>query len=213
MAIRTSDRYTLAVMGRAGVGKSAITLRYTRNRFVEDYDPTIEDLHLKHATVAGTPACLEILDTAGQETYSALRRSWMQKACGFLFIFSLIDRQTFDELSTFQDELMDLFDDDPPPSVLVANKSDIDRSEWRVQDEEVRLLKESWKNCQEVVYTSAKTNKNIADAFERLCLSVRERAARIEQKETARSTQRAAEAEAAGGKCFLQQCVQSCTIQ
>ena len=32
----------LAVLGAGGVGKSALTLRYVRDFFVTDWDPTIE---------------------------------------------------------------------------------------------------------------------------------------------------------------------------
>jgi GTPase KRas protein len=165
-------------MGRSGVGKTAITLRYTRDRFVQEYDPTIEDLHLKYTAVGGTAVSLEILDTAGQEAYSALRRSWMQHGAGFLFVFSVVDRQTFDELRAFYDELMDLYNNDPPPSVLVANKADLDSDEWAVTEDEVRRLKVNWRNCTEVVFVSAKSNRNVEKAFDALCLSVQERVAK-----------------------------------
>merc|ERR1719183_3388159 len=130
-------------MGRASVGKSAITLRYIEDRFVPDYDPTIEDMHKKEITIDGVPVVLEILDTAGQESYSGLRKNWYERGSGFLFIFSLIDRQTFDELTDFQDELMDLYSDDPPPSVLLANKADYPEQEWVVSADEVTRLKET----------------------------------------------------------------------
>merc|ERR550537_1791331 len=99
---------------------------------------------MKHTTIGGGAACLEILDTAGQETYSALRRSWMQHGAGFLFVFSLVDRQTFDELGAFYDELMDLYNNDPPPSVLVANKADVDSVQWVVGTDEVQKMKANW---------------------------------------------------------------------
>merc|ERR1719162_2797987 len=92
------ENFTVVVMGRASVGKSALTLRYIEDRFAPDYDPTIEDMHKKETTVDGAPLLLEILDTAGQENYSRLRRNWFERGSGFLFVFSLIDRQTFDEL-------------------------------------------------------------------------------------------------------------------
>mmetsp|Transcript_97416 Transcript_97416/g.160308 ORF Transcript_97416/g.160308 Transcript_97416/m.160308 type:complete len:247 (+) Transcript_97416:76-816(+) len=184
MAVRTSERFTVAVMGRSGVGKSAITLRYTNSRFVREHDPTIEDTHLKHTTISGIPVCLNILDTAGQETYRPLRRSWMKQdeqprapPKGFLFVFSLIDRQTFDELKAFYDELMDLYHNNPPPSVLVANKADHETREWAVGEDEVRKLRASWSNCRDVVYTSAKSDQHVQHAFESLCIAIREFAA------------------------------------
>jgi len=176
VAERPVERYSVAVMGRSSVGKSAITLRYTSNRFVKDYDPTIEDTFLKETTICGSAASLSILDTAGQEHFGALRRNWMRNQSGFLFVFSLIDRQTFDELSQFYDELMDLYNDDPPPSVLVANKSDFDEAQWVVEKTEIQRLHASWKNCCKVIFTSAKSNQNVSDAFEQLCVAIRERA-------------------------------------
>ena len=37
----------LIVMGAGGVGKSALTCRYTQGTWVEKYDPTIEDQYTK----------------------------------------------------------------------------------------------------------------------------------------------------------------------
>merc|ERR1711871_1870151 len=90
MAERSSgDRYAVAVMGRSSVGKSAITLRFVENRFVANYDPTIEDTYTKKTTIGGTVAEVTVLDTAGQEPLCALRRNWMRHQNGFLFVFLL----------------------------------------------------------------------------------------------------------------------------
>merc|ERR1739848_696343 len=97
MAVRSpQQRLHVTLMGRSGVGKSAMTLRYTKEFFVEKYESTIEDQYEKNAVVNGIPACVSILDTAGQENYSSLRRSWMQYGKdrgerGFLFVFSLVE--------------------------------------------------------------------------------------------------------------------------
>jgi len=217
MAVRNAplERYAVAVMGRSGVGKSAITVYYTKDHFVQEYDPTIEDLHLKHTTVGGAPACLEILDTAGQEAYSTLHRSWMAQGAGFLFVFSLVDRRTFDELVAFRDELMDLYHSDPPPSVLVANKTDIDKGMWVVQEDEIQGLVGCWRNCTKVVYTSAQSGSNIAVAFEALCLAVREKALLRRQAAWDReaSARRELSASRAGHRCRLARCVaDACSV-
>ena len=60
---------SLVVMGAGGVGKSAITLSFMRNQFVEEYDPTIEDSYCKECLVDGVETTLDITDTAGQEEY------------------------------------------------------------------------------------------------------------------------------------------------
>ena len=40
-------------LGSGGVGKSAITVRYTTNHFVDTYDPTIEDSYRKQIVIPG----------------------------------------------------------------------------------------------------------------------------------------------------------------
>jgi len=221
LAVRTPERFMLVVMGRSRVGKTAITIRYTSAAFVQQYDPTIEDTHLKQTTIGNVPVCLEILDTAGEETYSSLRRSWMQNGggdAGFMFVFSLVERQTFDELITFHDELMDLYQDDPPPSVLVANKSDIDAEEWAVTAEEVSRLQSRWRNCTQVIYTSASSGSNVAEAFEPLCIAVRERVHRRRRAARDREAERNAlmrenSTGSACGRCRLATCIrEACAV-
>lgn len=41
--------------------------------FVDEYDPTIEDSYRKQVVIDGETCLLDILDTAGQEEYSAMR--------------------------------------------------------------------------------------------------------------------------------------------
>lgn len=47
-------------------------------RHIAQYDPTIEDRYQKVVEYNGVPCVLEILDTAGQETFSAMRELYMK---------------------------------------------------------------------------------------------------------------------------------------
>ena len=46
---------------------------YFQSYFVTDYDPTIEDSYTKQCVIDNKVAKLDILDTAGQEEFSAMR--------------------------------------------------------------------------------------------------------------------------------------------
>ena len=46
--------YKIVVLGSGGVGKSALTVQFVQNIFVEKYDPTIEDSYRKQVEVDGT---------------------------------------------------------------------------------------------------------------------------------------------------------------
>ena len=80
------------VLGGGGVGKSALTIRLVNDNFLEEYDPTIEDSYRKNATmdevVNGVlnkvSVRIDILDTAGQEEFSAMQDLWMREGQGFL---------------------------------------------------------------------------------------------------------------------------------
>eukprot|EP00050_Salpingoeca_kvevrii_P018866 m.79492 g.79492 ORF g.79492 m.79492 type:complete len:222 (-) comp8184_c0_seq2:523-1188(-) len=63
----------VAVIGPGGVGKSSCTLRYLKDVFMTEYDPTIEECYKKTITLDGKRTNIEILDTAGQEEFSMFR--------------------------------------------------------------------------------------------------------------------------------------------
>ncbi|KAM6225736.1 ras-related protein R-Ras2-like [Porphyrio hochstetteri] len=86
------EKYRLVVVGRGGVGKSALTIQFIQSYFVMDYDPTIEDSYTKQCVIDERAARLDILDTAGQEEFGALREQYMRTGEGFLLVFSVTDR-------------------------------------------------------------------------------------------------------------------------
>ena len=76
------------VLGTGSVGKSALTISFLQGAFITEYDPTIEDCYSKLMRLGDQTISLEILDTAGQEEYSALRDSYVNilEPCVFLVL-------------------------------------------------------------------------------------------------------------------------------
>jgi GTPase SAR1 family protein len=71
-------------------------------------------------------ALLDVLDTAGQEEYSAMREQYMRTGEGFLLVYSITDRQSFEEIMTFQQQILRVKDKDYFPMIVVGNKCDLD---------------------------------------------------------------------------------------
>jgi GTPase KRas len=73
---------------------------------LEVWDPTIEDNYSKHIKInfanSDYNIQLNILDTAGQEEYKALRGEYMRAAQGFLLVFDLSNEKSFFELEQFK---------------------------------------------------------------------------------------------------------------
>ena len=64
-------------------------------QFVEDYEPTKADSYRKRVILDGEEAQIDILDTAGQEDYAAIRDNYFRSGEGFLCVFSIIDSESF----------------------------------------------------------------------------------------------------------------------
>merc|ERR1711924_427368 len=96
MSAGYGHEYRIVVVGAGGVGKSALTVRFIQGNFVEKYDPTIEDSYRKQVAVDGEAVLLDIMDTAGQEEYSALRDQYMKTGQGFILAYSITSGISFE---------------------------------------------------------------------------------------------------------------------
>ena len=65
-----NKEYKIVLLGECGVGKSTITIQFTQNYFIEEYDPTIEDCYRKQFLIDEEVILIEILDTVPDEYYS-----------------------------------------------------------------------------------------------------------------------------------------------
>ena len=122
-----SEKMEIAVVGSGGVGKTAVTLRFVRDMFVAEWDPTIEDTFCKAFEVDGGHCMLDVLDTAGQDEFESLRSAWLTGRDGFVFVFALNDAASLRALDAFFStyEQINGSRRPQPPIVLVGNKSDI----------------------------------------------------------------------------------------
>ncbi|KAF7998587.1 hypothetical protein HCN44_010995 [Aphidius gifuensis] len=165
-----AQTYKLVVVGGGGVGKSAITIQFIQSYFVTDYDPTIEDSYTKQCVIDDVPAKLDILDTAGQEEFSAMREQYMRSGEGFLLVFSVTDHSSFDEIQKFHKQILRVKDRDEFPMLMAGNKADLDHQRAVAVEEAQnlsRLLKTPYIEC------SAKLRMNVDQAFHELVRIVR----------------------------------------
>ncbi|OQR95717.1 ras [Thraustotheca clavata] len=166
----------LSVLGSGGVGKSALTLRFVRDYFVRDWDPTIEDAYRKTIQVQNQVSLLEILDTAGQDDFESLRAQWMMDKDAYVFVYSMDSRTSLHELQPFF-ELHQQVNENKrplPPIILVANKRDVieqDSAKCQVTTEEGRRIAQAYNA--KYIETSALSGENVPAVFETLVLEVR----------------------------------------
>ncbi|KAJ6233894.1 ras-like protein rasb [Anaeramoeba flamelloides] len=160
--ISKGQSYKLVVVGAGGVGKSALTIQFLQNHFVTEYDPTIEESYRKQVVVDEETCLLDIMDTAGQEDYSAMREQYLKAGHGFLLVFSVTFRPSFEEAEELREMIVRVKDSTEYPICLVGNKVDLvdDRIIKTSDGEELAT-----KFTSSYIETSAKTRFNVEEAF------------------------------------------------
>lgn len=154
--------YKLVVVGGGGVGKSALTIQLIQSHFVDEYDPTIEDSYRKQCVVDNEQVMLDVLDTAGQEEYLAMREQYMRTGEGFLLVYAINSRNSLEELQVFYEQIQRVKDTENVPVLVVGNKSDLE-IERQVSFEEGAAFAKSL-GCP-FLETSAKQRINVEEAF------------------------------------------------
>uniref|UniRef100_A0A8V0YDG9 small monomeric GTPase n=1 Tax=Gallus gallus TaxID=9031 RepID=A0A8V0YDG9_CHICK len=121
-----SREYKVVMLGAGGVGKSAMTMQFISHRFPDYHDPTIEDAYKTQVRIDDEPAYLDILDTAGQAEFTAMRDQYMRGGEGFIICYSITDRQSFQEAAEFKELIYRVRHTYDIPLVLVGNKTDLE---------------------------------------------------------------------------------------
>lgn len=162
--------YKVVVLGDGGVGKSALTLQFVNHRFLDYHDPTIEDAYQQQAVIDGEAALLDILDTAGQVEFTAMRDQYMRCGEGFIICYSITDRQSFEEAVEYRKLISKVRNSDDIPIVLVGNKFDL-QSARKVSQEEGQALARQY-GCP-FFETSATLRYYVDDTFHTLVREIR----------------------------------------
>src|SRR3990167_10057196 len=162
--------YRLVIIGSEGVGKSSLTIQIVQNYFIHEYDPTIEDSYRKQVIIDDEICFMDILDTAGQEEYSATRDRYIQTGEGFFFVYAVNSRLAFEEITIFREQIVRAKDVDKVPMVLAGNKCDIE-DKRQVTTAEGKNLDKSFA-CP-FYETSAKERINVEEAFYALVREIR----------------------------------------
>ncbi len=128
---------------------------------MEDYEPTKADSYRKKVMLDEEEVQIDILDTAGQEDYAAIRDNYFRSGEGFLCVFSITEHESFSAVNEFHEQILRVKNDDSVPFILVGNKADLEESQRKVSQEEALQLARMWNVP--YVETSAKTKVNVSE--------------------------------------------------
>jgi len=152
----------IVVLGFRGVGKSALAIQFAEGRFVEVYEPTIENTFRTTIRLNKVRFVCDILDTAGQDEYSSISRQASVGVHGYLLVFSITSRNSFEAVKMIHDKLLSSIGAETVPSVLIAAKCDMQQYR-EVSREEGQALARHW-GCP-YVECSSRQNWKVEEVF------------------------------------------------
>jgi len=147
-------------VGDGGCGKTALTVRFAHGFFQEQYKMTIGvEFAVKLIEIGGFKTKLQIWDTGGQERFSYVRPLYYKGAMGALCVFDLTNRESFDHVPNWIDEVKANVGE--VPMVLVGNKADLPGREVPRDEAEGTAKKFNMYYLE----SSAKTGDGVGDCF------------------------------------------------
>jgi Ras-related protein Rab-2A len=153
--------FKIIIIGDPGVGKSNILLQFTEKEFQKIHDMTLGvEFGSKIISAGGKKYKLQIWDTAGQEAFKSITRSYYRGSIGCLLVYDVTNRTTFENIKNWLDDIKQY----APSNIvvtLIGNK--IDLNQRKVTYEEGHEFAE--KNKIGFFETSALDGTNINDTF------------------------------------------------
>ena len=157
----------LVLLGDGSVGKSSICNSFFGQEFEQFeqntfYSLSNEKFEKKYLLDNGKEIKLIIWDTPGYERFRRLVLKPIKSAQGFVLVFDVTNRKSFDNL----EEWLDIIKENSEKKHIIClfgNKVDVDKEKWTVKNEEIEKFAEM--NALKYFDISAKYTKGIFEGF------------------------------------------------
>lgn len=151
------------IIGDTAVGKSCLLLQFADHRFRPDHDLTIGvEFGSRLVSVADKDIKLQIWDTAGQESFRSITRSYYRGAAGAILVYDVTRRESFTHLTNWLNDASEYGNSDMT-IMLVGNKADLETRRTVSTEEGMKFAAE---HNLLFLETSAKTGMNVDASFE-----------------------------------------------
>ena len=155
--------FKIIVIGNSGVGKSCLALKATKNKFLENHQPTVGvEFFIFNVRVNDKNIKLQIWDTCGQEIYKSLVMSFYKNSSLAVIVYAVDDERSFKDVENWLNEIKT--HSNPDIKVfLIGNKTDLEDRK-KVPFDVAKEFADKFK-FNYFVETSAKTGFNTQNVF------------------------------------------------
>ena len=155
--------FKLIIIGDAGVGKSSITTKATKDYFDDSYTTTIGfEFFSLNLMINDQIIKLQIWDTCGQEIYRSLISSFYRNSSLAFLVYSIDSYESFGNLKNWLNELK-IHSNPDIKLFLIGNKIDLNEKRKIEESQGQEFAKEN--NFSYFMETSAKDGTNVKESF------------------------------------------------
>ena len=154
--------FRFIIVGDIAVGKSCLLLQFSANEFKAVHEITIGvEFSVKTMDIDNHSVKVQIWDTAGEEAFQSITRSYYKGAIGALLVYDITRKETFNHCKKWLNEVKDNARKDIC-IILVGNKNDLSEKREVSYEEGETFAQE---NELLFIETSAKTEENVEECF------------------------------------------------
>ncbi len=158
-------KFNISLLGESQVGKTSIVKKLKNDDFSEEGLLTAGiDSYIDEAEFDGKNYKFKIFDTAGQERFKSISKTTIKFSEGFMIIFSVIDRNSFERVGEWINSIKDTVQIQSKSVYLIGNK--IDATNREVLNAEA--VEYARMNNLKYFETSAKTGHGVKEVFQQL---------------------------------------------
>ena len=119
-------KFNISLLGDSLVGKTLIIQSHLKKTITGNYLTTLGiENYLDSAIFDGTEYSFKIYDTAGQERFRSLSKSVIKITDGFLLVFSVLDKKSFEHINFWYESIEKEINLSKKVIILVGNKVDL----------------------------------------------------------------------------------------
>eukprot|EP01156_Anaeramoeba_ignava_P022754 Anaeramoba_ignava/c21006_g1_i5.p1 GENE.c21006_g1_i5~~c21006_g1_i5.p1 ORF type:complete len:346 (+),score=112.20 c21006_g1_i5:41-1078(+) len=154
------------------VGKTRLIMRYVRDDFEYEHDPTLYDNHRKKTKIDDQDVTLDLIDISGSDDYVSIYPQWFKNVDGFILLYSINNTRSFDLIPIIRDRIMNAKTQKDYSMLLVGTSTD-DEKNRKITSMEGKSLAYTL-SCP-FLEVSSLTGDGVENAFAEIVREIRER--------------------------------------
>ncbi len=159
--------FKFVIIGNHEVGKTSLIRQFVERKFSHDYRATIGlNIFAHNFDFQGNEISVQLWDIGAQQYFKRFRKIYYKGAEAAFIVFDITNRESFEKIKDWHEEINQLIDEKNIPMVIVGNKVDLSKQRVVSTVEGEELAKSLSETGISYIETSALSGENVINAFE-----------------------------------------------